>query len=99
VLSTLHDVARAQANEEAAAAEQACVAHYQEKHQLRYALWKRLGWRHLMTWPTRSFDLLPEDESFEPIAFMIRGEPEIGYVRPTPDPTNKFDLFKRIFKQ
>lgn len=52
-LTMLTMAAMAEREEELAACERACTAHYWSEHRLRVRLWRRLGWSWLMRWPTR----------------------------------------------
>jgi hypothetical protein len=72
VFNALIQMASTEHAEEMADAERACVTHFKETHRLRYSLWRRFGWKRLLTWPGRRYDVLPEDQTFEPLAFMKR---------------------------
>jgi hypothetical protein len=71
VFAAMHQMALDERAEEMAVAERDCVSHYEKSHQLRLWLWRRLGWSHLITWPTRAYThTMPEDQLFEPLKFM-----------------------------
>lgn len=52
-LTAMHEAAERTYQDMRLKAENACIAHIQERHPLRYWLWRRTGWNHVVTFRLR----------------------------------------------
>lgn len=69
-LAMLMETARREQEKEMMLCEQACVSHYQAHHRLRFSVWRRVGWKWLLRWPTKKPHELPGQQIFDPVQFI-----------------------------